>query len=44
MDWNRLKTVAAKSAETPILDRFADKNRAADFSVTAVTSQSRPSQ
>jgi glucose-6-phosphate isomerase len=35
MDWNRLKTVAAKSAETPILDRFADKNRAADFSVTA---------
>ena len=35
MDWTRLSDAAAKAAETPIIDRFADPGRASDFSVSA---------
>ncbi len=35
MDWTRLKAVAESAAKTPILDRFADGDRARDFSVSA---------
>lgn len=35
MDWSRLSQAAAKAAETPIIDRFSDPERAKDFSVSA---------
>ncbi len=35
MDWNALKEVAEKAAETPILSRFDDPGRAEEFSVTS---------
>lgn len=35
MDWNTLSSAAELAAQTPILERFADPDRAADFSVTA---------
>ncbi len=35
MNWSELKEIAATSAKTPILNRFADANRAQAFSVSA---------
>ncbi|MGI9391873.1 MAG: glucose-6-phosphate isomerase [Boseongicola sp.] len=35
MDWTRLEKAAAAAVKTPLLDLFADKNRAQNFSVTA---------
>ncbi len=35
MDWKRLQKMATAAAETPILDQFAEDNRAQEFSVSA---------
>ena len=35
MNWNALRDAAAKAAETPILKRFDDPDRARDYSVSA---------
>ena len=35
MDWTRLTRAAEEAAKTPILERFADSERARDFSVSA---------
>ncbi|MGI9394967.1 MAG: glucose-6-phosphate isomerase, partial [Boseongicola sp.] len=35
MDWTRLEKAAAAAVKTPLLDLFADKDRAKNFSVTA---------
>ncbi|MBT8417058.1 MAG: glucose-6-phosphate isomerase, partial [Silicimonas sp.] len=35
MDWTNLTNAAAKAVETPILKRFEDTGRAADFSVSS---------
>ncbi len=35
MDWTRLKSAASEAAKTPILARFDDSDRAAEFSVEA---------